>query len=135
MAGGSVRGLVAAVLGLHYTGIELRAEQIAANEKQVIPVLGEAPVTRPRWVEGDRLDVLPSADDADLIFGCPPYFDLERYSDDPRDLSTMTTEQFTTAYRRMIALAAERLRPDATWCWSSARPGASRTGCCGTCVA
>lgn len=111
-AGGSVRGLVAAVLGLPYTGIELRAEQIAANEEQVTPVLGEAPVTRPRWIEGDCLDMLPTADDADLIFGCPPYFDLERYSDDPRDLSTMATEQFMTAYRRMIALAAERLRPD-----------------------
>lgn len=113
-AGGSVRGLVAAVLGLPYTGVELRAEQIAANEDQVTPVLGEAPVTRPLWVEGDCLDVLPTLDagSVDLVFGCPPYFDLERYSDDPRDLSAMTAEQFATAYRRMVALVAERLRSD-----------------------
>lgn len=113
-AGGSVRGLVATVLGHPYTGIELRAEQIAANEDQVTPVLGDAPSIRPRWVEGDCLDVLPTLDagSVDLVFGCPPYFDLERYSDDPRDLSAMTAEQFATAYRQMIALAAERLRPD-----------------------
>ncbi|GAB3467179.1 hypothetical protein [Actinophytocola sediminis] len=113
-AGGSVRGLVAAVLGLRYTGIELRAEQITANETQVPPVLGAEPAIRPRWLEGDCLDLLPTmdTDSVDLIFGCPPYFDLERYSDDPRDLSTMTTEQFSNSYRRMIALAAERLRPD-----------------------
>lgn len=111
-AGGSVRGLVAAVLGLRYTGIELRPEQITANEDQVPAVLGVEPAIRPRWIEGDCLDVLPSADDTDLVFGCPPYFDLERYSDDPRDLSAMTTDQFAAAYTRMIALAAERLRPD-----------------------
>jgi hypothetical protein len=111
-AGGSVRGLVAAVLGLRYTGIELRAEQIAANDEQVPAVLGAEPVIRPRWIEGDCLDLLTSTEETDLVFGCPPYFDLERYSDDPRDLSAMTTEAFTTAYRTMIALAAERLRPD-----------------------
>lgn len=111
-AGGSVRGLVAAVLGLRYTGVELRAEQITANEDQVAPVLGEAPAGRPRWIEGDCLDILPTMDEADLIFGCPPYFDLERYSDDPRDLSTMDAERFTTTYRQMIAFAAGRLRPD-----------------------
>ncbi len=33
-AGGSVRGLVSARLGRHYTGIDLRAEQVEANEAQ-----------------------------------------------------------------------------------------------------
>jgi tRNA G10 N-methylase Trm11 len=33
-AGGSVRGVVAAHLGYKYTGIELRKEQVKANEKQ-----------------------------------------------------------------------------------------------------
>ena len=33
-AGGSVRGIVAAVLGRHYTGVDLRPEQIAANVEQ-----------------------------------------------------------------------------------------------------
>lgn len=33
-AGGSVRGIVAAALGAKYTGVDLRAEQVAANETQ-----------------------------------------------------------------------------------------------------
>ena len=33
-AGGSVRGIVAARLGLTYVGIDLRAEQVAANREQ-----------------------------------------------------------------------------------------------------
>jgi hypothetical protein len=110
-AGGSVRGLVAALLGRSYTGIELRPEQVAANEDQAAAVLDDGCV--PRWIVGDCLDILPTLNaDADLVFGCPPYFDLERYGDDPRDLSAMTTAAFTAAYRRMIALAAARLRPD-----------------------
>src|SRR5690348_7500784 len=31
-AGGSVRGIVASCLGFEYTGVELRAEQVAANQ-------------------------------------------------------------------------------------------------------
>lgn len=34
MAGGSVRGLVAARLGLHYTGVDLSEAQVAANKAQ-----------------------------------------------------------------------------------------------------
>lgn len=110
-AGGSVRGLMASLLDRHYTGVELRAEQIAANRDQAGAVLGDGH-KQPRWVEGDCLDVLPQLPQHDLIFGCPPYYDLESYSDDPRDLSNMSTEAFGDAYRCMIKLAADQLRPD-----------------------
>jgi hypothetical protein len=49
---------------------------------------------------------------ADLVFTCPPYADLEQYSEDPADLSNMAWGDFALAYREIIAQACSRLRPD-----------------------
>ena len=80
-AGGSVRGIVASQLGRAYVGIELRAEQVAANRAQA--ALGAGPA--PQWITGDsrNIETLAAKVDADLIFSCPPYWNLEVYSDDP----------------------------------------------------
>lgn len=116
-AGGSVRGIVAACLGLRYTGVELRAEQVDANREQARTITPDAVTPgaeRLRWVTGDCREVLdtdrPGAFDA--VFTCPPYGDLEVYSDDPADLSTMPLDQFRAEYARAIALAARHLAPD-----------------------
>jgi Fe-S-cluster containining protein len=65
-----------------------------------------------QWVCGDSADELPGAPEADMIFSCPPYGDLEQYSRDPRDLSNMKHEDFRACYWDIIAKAAERLKPD-----------------------
>ena len=94
-AGGSVRGIVASVLGRRYTGVDLSAAQIAANEEQAATL---TPDNRPAWIEGDGRDVVALVPgEYDLLFSCPPYGDLEVYSDDPRDLSTMKHEDFLAA--------------------------------------
>lgn len=46
-----------------------------------------------------------------MIFSCPPYYDLEVYSDDPADLSNMEWWEFIAAYETIIERAAARLRP------------------------
>lgn len=67
----------------------------------------------PRWVVGDSRDLATLAPGThDLIFSCPPYADLERYSDDPRDLSTLDYPAFLDAYRAIIAAAVGMLKPD-----------------------
>jgi len=106
-AGGSVRGIVAHKLGLRYWGAELRAEQVEANREQGRELCPEG---SPLWLRGDALDLLPEAPKADLLFTCPPYGDLERYSDDPKDISTMEFHTFIAAYRRILLQAALRLR-------------------------
>jgi len=114
-AGGSVRGIVAAALGRPYTGLELRAEQIAANEAQAKRL---APNARLRWILGDAREAATLAPGVyDFIFSCPPYGDLERYSDDPADLSTMPWPAFLTAYRAIIAAAVGMLAPDRFACF------------------
>lgn len=121
-AGGSVRGVVASTLARWYVGVDLRSEQIAANEAQAH--LG-SDIT-PRWIQGDsaRLgDILDPADEFDLVFSCPPYADLEVYSDNPRDLSRMPYDEFRDTHAQIIAAATARLRSDrfAAWVISDVR--------------
>lgn len=113
-AGGSVRGIVASHLGREYHGVELRAEQVAANQAQA--ALAKQPA--PHWYQGDSVnlgDIAPVK--ADFVFSCPPYGDLERYSDDPRDLSAMDYPEFLTAYRAIIAACGGILKPDRFACF------------------
>lgn len=114
-AGGSVRGIVASRLGRRYVGIELRPEQVEANRAQ----LAIAAEPLPEWRVGDGRDLGAIASDvaADLIFSCPPYWNLERYSDDPADLSTMDEAAFFEAQAAIIAAAVARLKDDRFAVW------------------
>lgn len=114
-AGGSVRGVVAGVLGRRYIGVELRAEQIDANLKQHAAICPDADV---RWICGDSARVIPDMDTtADFVFGCPPYADLEVYSDDQADLSNMPYDQFVATYRAIVAACVERMKGDSFCVW------------------
>ena len=108
-AGGSVRGIVAAMLGYCYTGIDLRPEQVAANEDQAERLCAGNP---PKWHVGDSRDIAALAHgEFDLIFSCPPYYDLEVYSEDARDLSSLCTyADFIAAYRAIVASSIAKLR-------------------------
>lgn len=110
-AGGSVRGVVASKLGRQYVGIELREEQVAANRGQGDEICSD-PV--PVWHIGDSREIGKYAKGvkADLVFSCPPYADLERYSDDERDLSTLGYAEFRDAYREIIKEACALLKQD-----------------------
>jgi hypothetical protein len=125
-AGGSVRGLVAAVLGRTYTGIDLSPNQIEVNYSQSDAFLGNGHYHVdhvPTWITGDALAVLRDGhadlapEPADVLIGCPPYADLEVYSDHPDDLSNMSYDAFIEAYREIIRLSVERLAPDRFAAW------------------
>ena len=49
---------------------------------------------------------------ADLVFSCPPYHNLEKYSDHPLDLSNMSYADFCEAYADIIAKACRKLKDD-----------------------
>lgn len=73
----------------------------------------------PTWHCGDSrgIDSICSDVDADFIFSCPPYADLEVYSDNPQDLSTMKYPDFREAYFDIIAKTCSRLKPDRFACF------------------
>ncbi|GAA3878387.1 hypothetical protein GCM10022243_48870 [Saccharothrix violaceirubra] len=114
-AGGPVRGLVASHLGLEYVGVDLDADQVDANTA----VAAGSPYPSPAWFAGDALTYAwPVSDgDADMVLTCPPYHDRERYSDDPRDLSTMDWPAFLDAHRAVVGRAAAALREDRFLAW------------------
>lgn len=115
-AGGSVRGIVAAKLGREYIGCELRPEQVAANREQAEKICTDG--IMPVWQTGDSAKTIPSLDcSADFIFSCPPYGDLEVYSDGADDLSNMDHVGFMAAYRVIIAAAVTKLKPDRFACF------------------
>jgi DNA modification methylase len=114
-AGGSVRGIVASRLGRAYVGVELRPEQVAANQEQLQLVGNPAP----EWRQGDarKIGRLASDVNADLVFSCPPYWNLERYSDNPADLSNLDEEAFFAAQAAIIRDALGLLREDRFAVW------------------
>lgn len=125
-AGGSVRGIVAGLLGFDYCGLELSKRQIEANRAQAKDILhtgangwaGKRGIGRVQWIEGDaRRAAALAPGNYDLIFSCPPYGNLEVYSEDPRDLSTMPHEHFVREYQAIIAECAQMLKPDRFACF------------------
>lgn len=117
-AGGSVRGIVAAKVGRQYVGNDLRAEQVEANRRQADEIIG-GDEPHPAWSCGDSRNIerLCEGVQADFIFSCPPYADLEVYSDDPADLSTLDYPDFREAYREIIAAACRMLKPNRFACF------------------
>lgn len=118
-AGGSVRGVVAAMTVRCYTGVDLSQRQVEADRENWRLLAADLPETipAPQWVQGDstQLDTLVQGE-YDLLFTCPPYGDLEVYSKQPEDLSNMPYADFLTAYRQIIQKAASMLRPDRFAC-------------------
>lgn len=114
-AGGSVRGIVAGVLGYPYEGIDLRLDQVEANRKQAASLS----IEDVNWHAGDSNDVLDEVEftDVDFVYSCPPYAYLEKYSDDPKDLSNMTYEDFKDVYFSIIKKSVEQLKDDRFACF------------------
>ena len=106
-------GIVAAKLGFEYLGNDLRDEQITANRENAIEVLQDNELF-PTWTTGDskNIDKIAKGYEADLIFSCPPYADLEVYSDNPNDISNMEYKDFLTIYKEIIRKSCEMLKED-----------------------
>ena len=81
-AGDTVFGYVAATLGMSFTGVELREEQAKLNNERV-----EGMDARYICDDGQNVANHIEKETQDLLFSCPPYFDLEVYSDLENDAS------------------------------------------------
>ncbi len=132
-AGGTTRGAVAAMLGYHYTGVELRPEQVDANRAQWVdtPMEGHATGSL-QWVVGDSAKLPTRKPPAtktprpptmqgqvwaghpyDMLLTSPPYFDLEPYSSDQLDGSHKPTwPDFLEWYEQLLHRACALLAPN-----------------------
>jgi DNA modification methylase len=114
-SGGSVRGIVAGKLGYKYFGIDLSEEQIEANRENLAEIDPDKFITKNiEWKIDDSLnmDNYTKDNSFDLVFSCPPYFDLEKYSDKTNDLSNMSYDKFLDAYSEIIEKSCSKLKND-----------------------
>jgi DNA modification methylase len=116
-AGGSVRGIVANSLGYKYTGIELRQEQVDSNREQGVDILDID--NQPNWYVGDsNIELNDFTKEFDFVFSCPPYADLEVYSDLQGDISNMNYENFIKAYEEIIQKSCKLLKSSGYACFA-----------------
>lgn len=106
-AGDTVFGFVAGSKGMGFKGIELRKEQADLNQKRC----SEADLPCTYYCDtSENIDKYINDGEADLVFSCPPYADLEVYSDDPKDLSTMSHDDFFMVYKRILQSTFAKLK-------------------------
>ena len=105
-AGGSVRGIVAGAIKQSYFGCDLSEQQVVANRKNYKEISSVYDgIVEPIWVVGDSKNIgeLFSGKKFDLMFSCPPYYNLEVYSTNENDLSYKRTyKEFLDDYEHII---------------------------------
>lgn len=109
-AGGPTRGVIAHSMSRDYTGVDLMADQVDRNREDH---------PGPVWIHGAAQDIIPTLDACsfDAALTCPPYWNLEQYTDDPRDLSTMTLDQFQEVHSSIIRETARILADNSFAVW------------------
>lgn len=102
-AGDAQKGLVFGACGYEFIGIELRQEQVDVNNDVIkdrnLPI---------KYICDDGQNVAKHIehDSQDMLFSCPPYYDLEVYSDMPNDASNQGTyEDFLLILRNAYKAA------------------------------
>ena len=117
-AGGHVRGVVSAILGRDYVGIDLNPVQVDANNEnwEKIKALYDATdFGQIDWINDDsfQYEQVHQEGGFDMLLTCPPYYNLEIYSDNNADLSAYKTyEEFLDRYRGIIKGAYNQLKED-----------------------
>jgi hypothetical protein len=86
-AGGPPRAVVSSIMGYHYTGFEIRQEQIDENQG----VLRELGLDNVHYCLGDGRFIEADLPKFDFALTCPPYYNLEQYSDLSTDLSNASS--------------------------------------------
>ena len=79
--GGGTRGYIATKMGYDYTGVEIRKEEY----NRVLAQMKEWNLNF-KFILADSVKYRPN-ESFDFIYTCPPYYDLEVYSDMEEDLS------------------------------------------------
>lgn len=112
-AGGPPRGVASSIMGLEYHGVDVRQGQIDENLR-VINGLG-LPNIHYHLNDARTLDF--GVTDFDIAVTCPPYYDVEVYSEQDDDVSTFPTYAAFNAAMWMSAMAHRPLmKPGAFVC-------------------
>lgn len=108
-AGDTVFGFISGYLKRPFEGIELRQEQVDFNQYQC-----NRENLNCKYIcdTSENMDNYIEDESKDFIFSCPPYADLEVYSDLKEDLSTMSHEDFFKVYKKVLQNTFTKLKND-----------------------
>jgi len=116
LAGGPPRAVVAAIMGYEYVGFDIRQEQIDENLKLLTEMdlhnsvdyyLGDGCLLQPAFPMGEF----------DCALTCPPYWNLEKYSDLPNDLSNAKSyTDFDLSMQKCAKAHRPHMKPGAFVC-------------------
>lgn len=108
-AGDVEPNIVAAYHGHKVEGIELRQDQIEHTNRIATKLNIQKSIN---IVCNDVLNINNHIKDgsADLLFSCPPYYDLEEYSDDERDFANKNEADFDSLLQQVINAGAQKLK-------------------------
>ena len=112
-SGGAPRAVTSAIMGFEYHGFDIREEALDETRATVDRLnLGGVFL---HHGDGRFIDIDES--EFDVAITCPPYFDLETYSDLPTDLSNLSSYEEFNAGMFMCALAhRKKMKPGAFVC-------------------
>ena len=115
-AGGIQRGGIAAMLGHNYYGIDICDKQCETNQYQLAALKEQYDIKgNATWWTGNsccRIDLFGKGN-FDLVFTCPPYYNLEKYTSNEDDLSNCKTyKEFISRYFEALLNSYTLLKDD-----------------------
>lgn len=112
-AGGGTRGFIASAMGHDYTGVEIRQEEVDRIKAQQVEL------KTPFSIEccDSRLYEINQGK-YDFSYSCPPYYNLEVYSDIVGDMSNVATyDEFLGMLKQSLEVTYRGLKPDSLCVW------------------
>jgi len=103
-AGGPPRAIASSIMGLEYHGVDVRQEQIDEN----LRVLSNLDLPNIHYHLNDARTLDFGVGDFDIAVTCPPYYDVEVYSDHEKDMSSFPTY---AAFNAAMWMSAQAHRP------------------------
>lgn len=111
-AGGPPRAAISSIMGFKYTGYEIRQQQIDENLK-LLADLGLSA----QYILGDGRFLSGETNEYDCGLTCPPYWNLEQYSNQTDDLSNLKTyAEFNAGMAITADSYFQALKPEAFMC-------------------
>jgi len=112
-AGGGTRGYVSNKMGHNYFGVELRKEEVERINNMFN-----------KWnlkfniINENSINYIPKKEGFDFSFTCPPYYNLERYSNLDNDLSNYKDYNlFLRDIRKVLKNTFYSLKPNSFCVW------------------
>ena len=118
-SGGITRGAVASMLGHDYRGFDINKVQVDSNHEEYEKLCEKYKIKGTcKWHNQDSVTYHFDDAVADFVFTCPPYYNLEQYTDNLNDLSNCIDYQhFMQLYTMVICNCFTALKDDSFMVW------------------